>query len=90
MARIKIEELPVMEDMSEKELKGIFGGFNPQPEPPRDLRSFGFRRRSIRGIGASPGARIGGFGQRGIVIVNNKPGAKAGGAPIGFLSPPTN
>ena len=26
MARIKIEELLVMEDMGEKELKGIFGG----------------------------------------------------------------
>ena len=82
MARIKIEELSVMEDMSEKELKGIFGGFNPQPEPPRDLRSFGFCSQRIRGIG--------GLGQRGIIIINNKPGAKAGGAPIGFLSPPTN
>ncbi len=35
MARIKIEDLPVKEEMSEQELKGIFGGFNPQPEPPR-------------------------------------------------------
>ena len=26
MARIKIEDLPVKEDMSEKELKGVFGG----------------------------------------------------------------
>ncbi len=26
MARIKIEQLPVMEDLSEKEIKGIFGG----------------------------------------------------------------
>ena len=26
MARIKIEDLPVMEDLSEKEIKGIFGG----------------------------------------------------------------
>lgn len=26
MARIKIEELPVLEDLSKKELKGIFGG----------------------------------------------------------------
>lgn len=34
MARIKIEELPVMEDLSEKEIKGIFGGLAAsQPEP---------------------------------------------------------
>ena len=26
MARIKIEDLPVMEDMKDEELKGIFGG----------------------------------------------------------------
>ena len=26
MARIKIEDLPVKEEMSEKELKGVFGG----------------------------------------------------------------
>ncbi len=59
MARIKIEDLPVKEEMSEQELKGIFGGFNPQPEPPRrDLRDFGFRR-GRRGIGqptALPGS----------------------------------
>ena len=60
MARIKIEELPVMEDMDTQELKGIFGGFNPQPEPPRELRKFSFRRRSIRGIGTRPGAKAGG------------------------------
>ena len=54
MARIKIEDLPVKEEMSEQELKGIFGGFNPQPEPPRrDLRDFGFRR-GRRGIGQNP------------------------------------
>ena len=28
MARIRIEELPDMEDISEKELKGIVGGIN--------------------------------------------------------------
>ena len=91
MARIKIEELPVMEDIDAQETKGIFGGFNPQPEPP--LKSFGFRRRSIRGIGVRRSARKGVFGslsQRGIVIVDGKPGGTAGGAPIGFLSPPTN
>ena len=44
MARIKIEDLPVLEDLSEKEIKGIFGGtlggYKPQfymrttdPEP---------------------------------------------------------
>ena len=76
MARIKIEELPVMEDMSEKQLKGIFGGFNAQPEPPRDLRSFSFRRRSIRGIGR--------LGQRGVIIVTGKPGGTAGGGLKGF------
>ncbi len=80
MARIKIEDLPVMEDMGEKELKGIFGGFNPQPEPPRDLRSFGFRRRSIRGIGA----HIGGLGQRGIGIGELKPLGKAGAGLKGY------
>ena len=48
MARIKIEDLPVNEEMNEQELKGVFGGFNPQPEPP--LRSFGFQRVR-RGIG---------------------------------------
>ncbi len=26
MARIKIEDLPVLEELSEKEVKGIFGG----------------------------------------------------------------
>ena len=31
MARIKIEELPVMEDLSEKEIKGIFGGAITSP-----------------------------------------------------------
>ena len=29
MARIKIEDLPILEDLSAKELKGIFGGFHP-------------------------------------------------------------
>ncbi len=29
MARIKIEDLPVLEDLSAKESKGIFGGFHP-------------------------------------------------------------
>ncbi len=29
MARIKIEELPVMEEMKDEELKGIFGGTAP-------------------------------------------------------------
>ena len=61
MARIKIEDLPVKEEMSEQELKGVFGGagntraFNPQPEPPK---GFGFhrvrrglgRRGNIRGL----------------------------------------
>ncbi len=85
MTRIKIEELPVMEDMDPQELKGIFGGFNPQPEPP--LKSFGFRRRSIRGIGARRSARKGGFGglsQRGIIIINNKPVGKTAGGQKGF------
>ncbi len=27
MARIKIEDLPVLEDLSAKEIKGIFGGY---------------------------------------------------------------
>ena len=59
MARIKIEDLQMKEDISEQELKGIFGGFNPQPEPPRrDLRDFGFRR-GRRGIG-QPAALPGG------------------------------
>ncbi len=48
MARIKIEDLPAKEEMSEQELKGIFGGFNPQPEPPG--KSFGFQQVR-RGIG---------------------------------------
>ena len=72
MARIKIEDLPVMEDMDTQELKGIFGGFNPQPEPP--LKSFGFRRRSIRDIGARRSAL-------GSVPPN---GAKAGGGQKGW------
>ena len=29
MARIKIEDLPVMEEMKDEELKGIFGGTAP-------------------------------------------------------------
>ncbi len=47
MARIRIEDLPVKEEMSEQELKGVFGGagntraFNPQPEPPK---GFGLQR----------------------------------------------
>ena len=35
MARIKIEDLPVKEDMSEKELKGVFGGILVALRPPR-------------------------------------------------------
>lgn len=33
MARIKIEDLPVLEDMSPKEAKGIFGGLSDKPLP---------------------------------------------------------
>ena len=39
MARIKIEDLPVLEELSEKEVKGIFGGLSctpPENTPPID------------------------------------------------------
>ena len=49
MARIKIEDLPVKEEMSEQELKGIFGGFNPQPEPPKSFGFYSVRRGIGRG-----------------------------------------
>ena len=31
MARIKIEDLPVLEDLSERQMKGIFGGLYTPP-----------------------------------------------------------
>ncbi len=31
MARIKIEDLPVLEDLNEKQMKGIFGGYYTPP-----------------------------------------------------------
>ena len=60
MARIKIEDLPVKEEMSEQELKGVFGGILValRPPPRHDLRDFGFRR-GRRGIG-QPAALPGG------------------------------
>ena len=65
MTRIKIEDLQVNEEMSEQELKGIFGGFNPQPEPP--LKSFGFHRvrRGLRGAVTS-------LDLRGVKVTYNK------------------
>ncbi len=40
MARIKIEDLPILEKLSSEETRGLFGGmpkaFNPQPDPPHD------------------------------------------------------
>ena len=34
MARIKIKDLPKNKKISKEEMKKVFGGFNPQPEPP--------------------------------------------------------
>ena len=65
MARIKIEQLPVMEDMDEKELKGSFGG----------LLMPGVGRLSKIG---GRFARLGGFGRRGNIVGENNPWAKAG------------
>ena len=74
MARIKIEELPVMEDMDAQETKGIFGGGIIIDDKRRSRRG---RKRGQLGRFAVRG-KLSGFGQRGIVIVDGKPGAKAG------------
>ena len=79
MARIKIEELPVMEDMDAQETKGIFGGGLMIENKPWSRRG---RKRG----------RFAGFGQRGYPTIPNrgllggltKPGAKAGGGQKGF------
>ena len=71
MARIKIEELPVMEDMSEKELKGILGG----------VTYAGLRRFTPPGgtwLPSKIGGRLGRFGRRGNIVGENNPWAKAG------------
>ena len=33
MAKIKIEDLPVLEELSEAKIKGIFGGMSPTYDP---------------------------------------------------------
>ena len=52
MARIKIEELPVMEEMSEQELKGIFGGMRNSLRRRITSRHRSLVRRSVKNIGA--------------------------------------
>ena len=46
MARIRIEDLPVNEEMSEQELKGVFGGVLVGLRPPRP-GSFGNSRAAM-------------------------------------------
>ncbi len=74
MASIKIEDLPVIEDVSEKESKGIFGGQelrrrSPSPTQGRFRKSgspflgLGQRRRPpLRGVGPT------GFPTEGIIL----------------------
>ena len=72
MARIKIEELPEINELDEQDMRGIFGGimgvsgltergFNPQPEPPLQLNNtqgfFGGLGQS--GIGARKSKALG-------------------------------
>ena len=88
MARIKIEDLPVMEDISEKELKGIFGGgvvVEDKPWSRRGLRRGRFGGFSQRGI-VIVNNKPGGLGQRGIIIINNKPVGKMAGGQKGFTN----
>ena len=62
MARIKIEDLPVMEDIDAQETKGIFGGgivINDKPGNRRGRRRGRFGRSAVRG-------GLSGFRQRGI------------------------
>ena len=63
MARIKIEDLPVMEDMSAQEIKGIFGGFTELSQLGLGHNGAlvgGFKRiRAGGGIEISPMAPVG-------------------------------
>ena len=63
MARIKIEELPVMEDMGEKELKGIFGGMRNSLR-----RRITSRHRSLvrKRVGRTLGRPVKGVGATGL------------------------
>ncbi len=40
MARIKIKDLPKDKKISREEMKKVLGGFNPQPDPPKELQSW--------------------------------------------------
>ena len=44
MARIKIEELPVIEDIDTQETKGIFGGGAVVEDKPAEFTPFSFNR----------------------------------------------
>ncbi len=46
MARIKIEDLPVKEEMSEKELKGVFGGMGLLLPAVQKVRAAGWKVRA--------------------------------------------
>ena len=64
MARIKIEDLSVTEDLSEKELKGIFGGAFRRTRATYRVRQFSPPRNRGRysKIGG-PSAGLGGIGR---------------------------
>ena len=64
MARIKIEELPVMEEMKDEELKGIFGGvliglLLPAVQKVRNVRAGGGIERPLVGAVPPNGALVG-------------------------------
>ena len=58
MSRIKIEDLPIMEDLSQEQTKGIFGGALMEPTISRDQFSLDSYSSTLMGIRSDTGSAL--------------------------------